>query len=241
MKLLLTPARRGPAQQSDARTTPPPSPTSKILRSKLLSRCAGTPTTAATPANGAPAPAAATTGGASNSPAGTSSLPGGGTTPASTTLEQHGTTTPQHSSFLASWGFKSFGSSSGNFKNLEQRTLDDDPTNSDLAAQIEDLVPQPPRPHEMWELPLWHLAEFLDMRDAVALFMTCKEFWEVRRIAHIRLQANLLSRAMFERWLPAERYNGVVSLHLTNILLDIRNFKYLKVLKINLEMSKKLR
>lgn len=73
------------------------------------------------------------------------------------------------------------------------------------------------------------------------LSLTCREFYDQRRIAHLVLQPQLISREQFERWLPRRKFEGVMSLHLTNLLLDIRNFRQLRRLSVNLEMSKKLR
>ncbi|CAD7924379.1 unnamed protein product [Amoebophrya sp. A25] len=94
---------------------------------------------------------------------------------------------------------------------------------------------------EFWQLPMYHLSEFLDMRDSVSLSLTCKEFYESRRIAHVRLSPQLLNRRQFDRWLPEDARDGVLSLGLSNIVLDVRSFRYLKHFKINLDMSKKLR
>jgi len=79
------------------------------------------------------------------------------------------------------------------------------------------------------------------MKEAGCLALTSKEIYKQRRIAHIQLYPNLITKDKFLRWVDERRYSGVTSICLTNIVLDIRNFKNLRRLSINLEMSKKLR
>ncbi|CAD7929338.1 unnamed protein product [Amoebophrya sp. A120] len=110
-------------------------------------------------------------------------------------------------------------------------------TTSDEEFRDEEVTKGP----EMWQLPFYHLSEFLDLKDAIHLAMTCKEFYEQRRIAHLRLAPNLVTKDQFDQWMPIQNRQHVVSLCLTNLVMDVRPFHQLRHFKINLDMSKKLR
>eukprot|EP00392_Amoebophrya_sp_AT5.2_P008193 g8212.t1 len=115
--------------------------------------------------------------------------------------------------------------------------VQDEDDDDEAAAEEEP----PYVPVEMWQLPLYHLAEFLDLREAVNLALTCKEFYEQRRVAHLRLAPNLVTKEQFDKWMPLQMRGNVTSLCLTNLVMDVRPFAQLRHFKINLDMSKKLR